>query len=122
MTIWEKAVANIQRGTQRITVTAALFAERVQAEITIVRLRIRISEVQARINELYQSIGRKVVNLALGDALPKATEQLIQNEEIAEAMHELADRKQEIEELSEKIKSEQTPFKSTPKRTEGADV
>lgn len=122
MTIWEKAVANMQRGAQRLSVGAVLFSERVQAEITIVRLRIRISEVQARINELYQSIGRKVVNLALGDALPKSTEQLIQNEEIAEAMHELADRKQEMEELHDKIKSEQTPFKSTPKRTEGADV
>jgi predicted nucleic acid-binding Zn-ribbon protein len=122
MTIWEKAVLNMQRGAQRLSVAAVLFAERARAEIAIVRLRIRINEVQARIDELHQSIGRKVVNLAMGDALPKTSEQLVQNEEIAEAMRELTDRKQEIEELSEKIRSEQILFKTAPKRTEGADV
>ena len=122
MTIWEKAVLNMQRGAQRLSVAAVLFAERVRVEVAIVRLRIRINEVQARIDELHKSIGRKVVNLALGDALPKTSEQLVQNEEISEAMHELTDRKQEIEELNEKIRSEQILFKTAPKRTEGADV
>ena len=118
MTIWEKSVLNMQRGAQRISVAAALFAERVRAEIAIVRLRIRINEVQTRINELYQNIGRKVVTLAMGDALPKMSEQLIQNEEISEALHELTDRKQEIEELRDKIRSEQNLFKTAPKRKE----
>jgi hypothetical protein len=122
MTIWEKAVLNMQRGAQRISVAAVLFAERVRVEIAIVRLRIRINEVQARIDELYQSIGRKVVNLALGDALPKASEQLVQDEEISIAMQELADRKQEIEELQNKIRSEQNLFKTTPKRKEDGVV
>ena len=122
MNIWEKAVLNMQRGAQRISVAAVLFAERVRAEIAIVRLRIRINEVQARIDELYQSIGRKVVTLALGDALPKTSEQLLQNEEISEALHELTDRKQEIEELQDRIKSEQNLFKTVPKRKEDAVV
>ena len=118
MTIWEKAVLNMQRGAQRISVAAVLFAERVRVEIAIVRLRIRINEVQARIDELHQSIGRKLVNLATGDALPKTSEQLVQNEDISVAMHELTDRKQELEELHNKIRSEQNLFKKTPKRKE----
>jgi methyl-accepting chemotaxis protein len=122
MTIWEKAVLNMQRGGQRISVAAVLFAERVRAEIAIVRLRIRIGEVQARIDELHQSIGRTFVTLAMGDALPKTIEQLVQIEEIANAMHELTDRKQEVEELNDKIRSEQTLIKTAPKRTERADV
>jgi hypothetical protein len=122
MTIWEKAILNMQRGAQRISVAAVLFAERVRVEIAIVRLRIRISEVQARIDELHQGIGRKVVNLAAGDALPKTSEQLIQNEEISLAMQELTDRKQEIKELQDKIRSEQNLFKHTPKRKEDANV
>jgi hypothetical protein len=122
MTIWEKAILNMQRGAQRISVAAVLFSERVRVEIAIVRLRIRISEVQTRINELYQIIGRKLVNLATGDALPKASEQLVQNEDISLAMHELVDRKQEIEELNDKIRSEQNLFKTAPKRKEDAVV
>ncbi len=122
MTIWEKAVLNMQRGALRISVAAVLFSERVRAEINIVQLRIRINEVQARINELYQIIGRKVVNLSTGDALPKTSEQLVQNEDISVAIQELADRKQEIEELNDKIKSEQNPFKTAPKRKEDAII
>jgi DNA repair exonuclease SbcCD ATPase subunit len=122
MTIWEKSVLNMQRGAKRLSVAAVLFADRVKAEIAVVRLRIRINEVHARIDELYQSIGRMVVNLALGDALPKSSEQLFQNEDISNAMHELADRKQELEELNEKIRSEHNLFKTAPKRKEGADV
>ncbi len=121
MTIWEKAVLNMQRGAQRLSVAAVLVADRVQAEITIVRLRIRIGEVQARIDELHQIIGRKVVTLAKGDALPKTTEQLLLIEEISEAMHELTDRKQELEELHDRIKGEQTLIKTAPKRAGGAD-
>jgi methyl-accepting chemotaxis protein len=122
MTIWEKSVLNMQRGAQRVSVAAVLLADRVRAEISIVRLRIRIGEVQARIDELYQIIGRKFVALAMGDALPKTSEQLVQIEEIANAMHELTDRKQELEELSNKIMGEQTLIKTAPKRTERADV
>lgn len=122
MTIWEKTVLNMQRGAQRLSVSAVLFSDRVRAEIAIVRMRIRVSEVQARIDELYQSIGRKFVTLAMGEALPKTSEELVQIEEIANAMHELTDRKQEIEELNDKIRSEQTLIKTAPKRTERADV
>jgi hypothetical protein len=37
-------------------------------------------------------------------------------------MQELTDRKQEIEELQDKIRSEQNLFKIAPKRKEDADV
>jgi hypothetical protein len=119
MTIWEKAILNMQRGSQRISISAALLADRVRVEINIVRLRIRIDEVQERIDAQYQAIGRKVVNLARGDALPKTTEQLVQDEEIAAAMTELADRKQEIEELRNMIVNEQASVKIARKQAEG---
>jgi hypothetical protein len=118
MTIWEKAILNMQRGSQRLSVAAALFADRVRAEISIVRLRIRIDEVQNRIDELYQGIGRRVVNLTLGDALPKTSERLLQDEEIAQAMADLKDRKQELEDLNHEIKNEKDLFKTAQKGTE----
>ncbi len=45
VTIWEKAVLNMQKGSRKIAAAAAVFSERVKAELTIVRLRIRIDEV-----------------------------------------------------------------------------
>jgi hypothetical protein len=122
MNIWEKAVFNMQRGTKRISIAAVLCSERVRAEIAIVRLRIRTNEVQERIDELYQGVGRRVVNLTRGDALPKTSEQLVQDEEISTLMHELADRKQELDELNAMIKTEQSSSKTALKRTEGANV
>ncbi len=118
MTIWEKAILNMQRGGQRISVAAVLFADRVRAEIAIVRLRIRNNEVQGRIDELYQGIGRRVVNLTLGDAMPKMTEQLLLDEDIAAAMIELRDRKQELEDLNQELKNEKALLKTASNRTE----
>jgi len=120
MTIWEKAILNMQRGSRRISISAALFADRVRVEINIVRLRIRIDEVQERIDAQYQAIGRKVDNLTRGEALPKTTEHLVQDEEIAAAMIELTDRKQEMVELRSKIVDEQASMKTVQKQAEGA--
>ena len=119
MTIWEKAILNMQRGTKRISIAAALFADRVRVEINIVRLRIRIDEVQERIDAQHQAIGRKVVNLARGEALPITTEQLVKDEEIAAAMAELTDCKLEIEELRSTIVDEQATMKTAQKQAEG---
>jgi predicted nucleic acid-binding Zn-ribbon protein len=119
MTIWEKAILNMQRGIKRISIAAALFADRVRVEINIVRLRIRIDEVQERIDAQHQAIGRKVVNLTRGEALPIMTEQLVKDEEITAAMAELTDCKQEIEELRNTIVDEQASMKTAQKQAEG---
>lgn len=118
MTIWEKAILNMHRGSKRISLVAALLADRVRVETDIVRLRISIDEVQERIDELYRAIGRKVVNLSRGDALPKTTEQLVQDEEIAVAMSELAERRLELDELHGKIVTEQASVKIDRRKME----
>jgi predicted nucleic acid-binding Zn-ribbon protein len=118
MNIWEKVVLNAQKGTKKVGAAAATLAERVKAEVDIVRLRIRIDEVEARIAELYRGIGWKLVDLQKKNALPKATDQLLKDEDIVAAVVELADREQEIEELKNKIKSVQTDLKTTVRHTE----
>ncbi len=122
MTIWEKAILNMQRGTKRISLAAVLFSERVGVEISIVRLRIRTGEVQEQIDELHRSIGHRVVNLTRGEALPETSEQLVKDEEIAPVINELADRKQELDELNKMIKTEQSSCKISLKRTEDTGV
>jgi hypothetical protein len=118
MTIWEKAILNMQRGSKRISIASELFADRVRVEVNLVRLRIRLDEIQELIDTLHQAIGRKVVNLARGDAPPKTFEQLVQDEEIAVAMTELADREQELEEARNKIVNEQAFVKAAHKQAE----
>jgi molecular chaperone GrpE (heat shock protein) len=118
MTIWEKAVLNIEKGFRKITAAAATFSERVKAELDLIRLRIRIDEVQDRIDALHRIIGRKIVDLKKQEALPKTTEQLLKVDEIVIALTELADREQEIEELRTGLKSIQSAVKNTAKQTE----
>ena len=121
MTVWEKAILNIQKGSQRITAAAAIISERVRCEIAIIRLKIKVDEVQSLIDEQYRIIGRRVVNLKNGDALPKTAEQLVKDEEITVAMTEIEVRKKEREDLREDIAHEQAVFKPAEKQ-EGPNI
>jgi seryl-tRNA synthetase len=118
MTIWEKAVLDMQKGVRKIAAAATTFAERVRAEIGVVRLRIRIEEVQSRVDELHRLIGKKLVSLHTQDALPRTSELLMKDEDVAAAINELRDREQEIEELKAEIKNIQTDVTATMKHTE----
>jgi hypothetical protein len=116
MTIWEKAVHNMQRGAQRLSATAVIVSERLKAEIAIARLRIRLDEVKTLVDEQYRIIGRRFLNLAKGDALPRTSEQLVKDEEIAAAMTEIEARKKEMEDLHNEISAGQAAFKPDTKQ------
>ena len=122
MTIWEKAVVNVQKGLQKINTFSAFFSERIKAEIAIVRLRIRIDEIQTQIDELYRTIGRRVVDLKNRGEIPKASEQLLRDEDIVSSMNELVEQKKEIEDLLNEIKIEQEARKPAPKQKEDSLV
>jgi len=115
MAIWEKAIINMQKGAQRLAAAAALVSERVKCELAIVRLRIKLDEVQSRIDEQYRLIGRRIVNLKNGDALPKTAEQLVSDEEIAAAVAEIEACKREREDLRQELAQEQAAFKPAEK-------
>lgn len=122
MTIWEKSIVNIQKGVQKINVAAATFSERVKAEIAIVRLRIRVDEVHSRIDGLHRTIGRKVETLRNGEMMPKATEQLLMDEDIETSLRELGEWKKELDELKNEIKREQDAFTLVKKQAEDTPV
>ena len=115
MTIWEKAILNMHKGTQKLSVAAATFSERVKAEITIARLRIRLDDIQSRIDEQYRIIGRKVVGLKNRSELPKTAEQLMKDAEIAVALAEIEAREKDVEDLNAGIAQEQAAFKPEQK-------
>ncbi len=110
MAIWERAVVNMEKGARKLGAIAAIFAERVKAEIAIVRLRIRLDEVRSRIDELHRIIGRRVADLARKAAIPKEGQQLLKDEEIATALAEIEARKRDLDDLHEQIESEQSAF------------
>ena len=118
MNIWEKIIVNMQKGSQKIIAFAEVFSERAKAELSIVRLRIRIEEMQAQIDELYKVIGRKMVELKNKGELPKTSEQLLNHDEIAAAMNELAQLKLEITDLLDEMKAEQEARKPVRKQHE----
>ena len=118
MTIWEKTVLNIERGTRKLTVAAATFSEWAKAELAIIRVRIRIDETQRGIDELHRQIGRKITDLSKQDTLPTATEQLLKDEVISIALTEIAEREQELEGLKTELKSVRTDYETASKQTE----
>jgi hypothetical protein len=63
-------------------------------------------------------IGRRVVNFAKGDALPRTSEQLVKDEEIAAAMTEIEARKKEMEDLHNEIAAGQAAYKTDAKHEE----
>jgi hypothetical protein len=118
MTIWEKTVLNIERGTRKLTVAAATFSEWAKAELAIIRARIRIDETQRGMDELHRQIGRKITDLSKQDTLPKSTEQLLKDEVISIALAEIAEREQELEGLKTELKSVRTDYETAAKQTE----
>ena len=120
MTIWEKVIVNLEKGTRKFTAAAIVFSERIKAEISIARLRIRLDEIRSLIDEQYRVIGRKVVDLKKKDALPKTADQLVKDEEIVTALAEIVSREKDLEDLNNEIANEQAAFKPAPKRKEDA--
>lgn len=118
MTIWEKVTVNLEKASKKISTMAALFADRVKAEITLVRLRLRRDELQSLINEQYQIIGRRIVDLGKKNLLPRSTDQLMSEEDIVAAVTEIATRERELEELSQEISREQDAFKTEQNKEE----
>ncbi len=112
----------MQKGAQKIVAFAAVFSERVKAEIAIVRLRIKIDDVQKDINRQYQIIGQKVVDLKNEGDIPKTTEQLLNDEIISSALSELVEQKKEVEELLNEIRIEQEALATVKKQKEDSSL
>ena len=116
--IWEKVITNMQKGSDKLMAAAATFSERVQAELNIVRLRIRNDDVQESVNEQYRVIGHTLVELNNSGSLPKLAEQVLQDERIAASLIEIAVLEKELDRLNDEIKNEASVFRPTPKQTE----
>ncbi len=114
--VWGKVISNMQKGSDKLMVAAAMFSERAKAELNIVRLRIRSDNVQESVNEQYRIIGHAVVELNNSGSLPKLAEQLLQDERIAAPLIEIAALEKELDRLNDEIKNEASVFRPAPKQ------
>jgi hypothetical protein len=118
MTIWEKVIVNLEKGAKKITGIAALFSERVKAEIAIARLRIRLDEVRSLISQQERIIGRKLVDLRNKDEMPKSSDQLLRDEDIVAALAEITAREKDLEDIFDDIARQQSAVKQAEKAGE----
>jgi hypothetical protein len=114
--IWEKVISNMQKGSDKLMAAAAMFSERAKAELNIVRLRIRVDNVQENVNEQYRTIGHTLVELNNSGSLPKLAENVLQDEKIAASLNEIVVLEKELDRLSDEIKNEASVFRPVPKQ------
>ncbi len=114
--IWGKVVSNMQKGSDKLMAAAATLSERVRAELNIVRLRIRVDNVQESVNEQYRIIGHTLVELNNSGSLPKLTEQLLQDEKVAASLTEIVLLEKELDRLTDEIRNEASVFRPAPKQ------
>ncbi len=110
MTIWEKVIVNLEKGTRKVSAGAALFSERVRAEIAIARLRIKLDDLNSIIREQYLIIGRKLVELNKNDILPDSCELLFKQEDIGAALAEIEARERDRNDIEVEIADQQAAF------------
>ncbi len=119
MTIWEKAIVNIQKGSRRMGIVAAAFSERVKTEIAIVRLKIRIDDVQKQIDEQHRLIGKRAVTAAQ-EAASATLGSFFEEPEIRVAAAELEARSRERADLDDDLRNAYRELKETAETPEDA--
>ncbi|MHB8843432.1 MAG: hypothetical protein ACYC7L_01675 [Nitrospirota bacterium] len=120
MTVWEKTLINLQQGHARLLSFAAIFSERLRAEINIIRIRMQIDAVRGKLNEQHRFIGQRLLSMKENDALPRTTELLFQNDEIAASLEKIERYHKDLEILLDDLQHEADVLKPSPKHEETA--
>lgn len=114
MTVWEKTLINLQKGYVKLASFAATFSDRVKVEITMVRIRMQIDGIQAKVREQQQFIGQKLLEMKENDTLPSTFDLLFKNYEIASAMDKIGRYQKDREILLDDLRREAEVLKPAP--------
>jgi len=114
MTVWEKTLINLQKGYAKLVSFAATFSDRVKAEITIMRLKIQIDGIQAKVREQQQIIGQKLLEMRENDTLPGTFDLLFINYDIASAVDKIERYQKDREILLDDLQREAEVLKPAP--------
>ena len=114
VTVWEKTLVNLQKGYDRLMSFASTVSERVNAEVTIVRLQMQISDIRDKVREQHRIIGQKLLEMKDGGSLPPSFEQLFRTDEIASALEKIERAQRELEMLREDLRHATDGLKPAP--------
>ena len=114
MTLWEKTITNMQKGYERLAVFAAIFSDRVKAEINIVRLRMQHDDVQKRIREQEGFIGRRLLELRSRGKLPSSFDRLFGSDEVSSAVEKISILEKDVENILDELRTETAHLKAVP--------
>ena len=118
MTVWEKTLVNLQKGYDKLMSFASTASERVKAEITIVRLRMQISDIRDKVGEQQRIIGQKLLEMKDGGSLPSSFELLFRNDEISSALEKIDRAQRDLEMLREDLRHAADGLKPAPSDSE----
>lgn len=112
MPLWEKTLINLQKGVEKLNSFSAVFAERMRAEINIVRLRMQLDDVQGQIDEQHRIIGKKLAALHESGSLPESFENFFTNDDIADALANIARLEKQLDNIHDELAAEAESIKS----------
>jgi hypothetical protein len=116
MAVWEKTIRNVQKGYERLTVFAAVFSERVRAEVNIIRLRTQIDGVRRAIGEQHRAVGEKLLSRRGEGTLPATLELFFTTDEVAAALKRIAELEKELENLQDELQAEAVSLKRVARK------
>lgn len=116
MAVWERTITNLQKGYDRVTAFAAVFAERLRAEVNIIRLRTQIDGVRRDMDEQHRAIGRKLLAMRDEGTLPSTSELFFATDEVAAALERVAVLEKELENLLDELQEEAEALKQAPQK------
>ncbi len=122
MSLWDRTLRNLQKGHDKLTNIAQTFAERVRSEITIIRTRIQIDEVREKIMEQHSVIGRRLLELRSGGALPQSFDIFFKDSEVASALEKIGQFERDLENLKDELRSEARAMQAVPPRKDDSDL
>ncbi len=122
MSLWDRTLTNLQKGHDRLTNIAQTFSERVRSEITIIRTRVQIDEVREKIKEQHGVIGRRLLELRSGGALPQSFDLFFKDSEVASALEKISQFERDLENLKDELRSEARAMQAVPPRKDDSDL
>ncbi len=114
MTVWEKALVNMEKGYARISSFAANFSERVKSDINIIRIRMQMEDLRTSIAKEHAFIGARLLELAEDASLPTAVDQFLTREDIAATRERIQKLEKDLDGLEEELSLEAATITKKP--------
>lgn len=119
MTVWEKALVNMEKGYAKLSAFAATFSERVKSDINIIRVRMQMDDARAAIAKQHEIIGSRLLEQSGNGTLPTSIEVFFKQEDIAAAIERIIKLEKDLDGLQEELNLEAASIKNPPRKEEG---